>query len=183
MSGKSSLRDSFKIFFKQEGFTLFVLLASIVIIGVSTSIGVKQWKTIVKRDKEAELLFRGNQIRNAIAVYFNRPGAKRYPSSLDDLVGDGSNGKNYLRRFYKDPITNKDFELLGVNNLILGVRSSSVDIPLKTGHFPEAYQCFEDAETYKDWVFIYASNAQSNLSPCAGVVHLQVLEKKDNGLE
>jgi len=32
----------FKVFFKQEGFTLFMILASIVITGIFLSVGVKQ---------------------------------------------------------------------------------------------------------------------------------------------
>jgi type II secretory pathway pseudopilin PulG len=170
-------RRTLNILFNQKGFTLFVLLATIVIIGISTSIGVKQWKTIVKRDKEAELLFRGDQIRRAIALYFNKPGALKYPSSMEDLMGDGFGKKNYLRRLYKDPMTKKDFELLGVNNVIVGVRSTSDDLPLKTGEFPDAYQCFEEAETYRDWLFLYIKSAKNEESPCAAIVNLKVIEK------
>jgi len=175
-----------------------MLLATIVIMGIAISIGVKQWKIIVKREKEAELLFRGDQIQRAIGNYFNKPGAKKYPPSLEDLLGDDTTKKRYLRRVFKDPITNEDFELLGVNNVIVGVRSTNEDTPLKTGNFPKLYECFEEASTYKDWVFVYIKPStlktpsarvktakgskrppsMSQLSPCDAVAHLKVIKKE-----
>jgi len=192
------LKRYIRIFLNREGFTLFMVLASIVIMGIAISIGVKQWKVIVKRDKEAELLFRGDQIRRAIGNYFNKPGAKKYPTSLEDLLGDDTTKKRYLRRVFKDPITNKDFELLGGKNVIYGVRSTSEDTPVKSGNFPELYECFEEASTYKDWVFVYITQSTlktpssrvktakgaktpkpvSQLSPCDAVAHLKVIKKE-----
>ncbi len=164
-------------------------------------VGVKQWKVIVKRDREAELLFRGDQIRRAIGLYLSKPGAKKFPTSLEDLMGDGANNKNHLRRLYKDPITNADFELLGVNNSLIGVRSTSEEEPLKTGNFPPPYECFEQANTYRDWVFVYLKTVSPRPpsrnvkptakrdqapqpfpqgSPCDAVAHLKVIKKNNS---
>ena len=199
MKWKGFRNGCFKVLFKKEGFTLFMVLASIVISGILISVGVMQWKVIVKRDKEAELLFRGEQIQRAIIAYFNKPGAKKYPSSLNELVSDGFHRKAYLRRIYKDPMTNRDFEVLGFNNVVVGVRSTSTDIPLKTKNFPRGLECFENASTYQDWVFIFVQ--QSNVrqpkqkvktaqgkktvpslprvSPCEAVDRLKVIKKED----
>lgn len=176
-----------------------MVLASIVITGILLSVGVKQWKVIVKRDKEAELLFRGEQIQKAIKAYSNKPGAKKHPRSLEDLVSDGFNRKGTLRRVYKDPITNGDFEVLGLNNVLVGVRSRSNDIPLKTGNFPAGLECFEEASTYRDWVFISVQtnplrqpgkkikSAQAGkkvksippISPCNFIDQLKVIKKEE----
>ena len=199
MRWKGFRNGCFKVLFKKEGFTLFMVLASIVISGIFLSMGVKQWKVIVKRDKEAELLFRGEQIRRAIVAYFNKPGAKKYPSSLNDLVSDGFNRKGYLRRLYIDPMTNKDFEVLGFNNGIVGVRSTSTDVPLKTGNFHTGFECFENARTYQDWVFVFVQKknvgkpnpkvksaqgkkivpSPSQFSPCEAIIQLKVINKED----
>ena len=198
MGQKGLHNGCFKVFFKKEGFTLFMVLASIVISGILITAGVKQWKVIVTRDKEAELLFRGVQIQRAITAYFNKPGAKKYPSSLNDLVSDGFR-KGYLRRLYKDPMTNKDFEILGFNNGIVGVRSTSLNVPLKTGNFPMGLECFEEATTYQDWVFISIQTnilrkpkkkvkpakgaekvqATSPISPCNFINQFKVIKKEN----
>jgi type II secretory pathway pseudopilin PulG len=157
----------------RDGFTLFLLLAAIVLIEISVSIGVKQWKTIVQREKEAELLFRGEQIRRGIEAYYNKPGAHQFPAALDYLVGGAFGGPRFLRRLYKDPMTNGEWELIGINDLIMGVRSTSTAAPLKAGQFPERYKCFEQAKTYQDWTFLYIP--QAPLSICE--VAVQVIGK------
>ena len=56
-----------------------------------------------QREKEAELLFRGNQFREGIASYYKKE--QRYPHSLEQLLED----KRYpmpvrhLRKLYRDP--------------------------------------------------------------------------------
>ena len=161
----------------EKGFTLFILLASIVMMGITTSIGVKQWKVMVQQDKEAELLFRGDQIRRGIQSYMLGPGGGlRYPKTMEDLVGGGFKGRNYVRRLFKDPITKGEWELLGKNGIV-GIRSTSDQVPLKTGNFPLAYKCFEEAETYRDWVFVYVKGAKNNASPCSAIVNLKKIKK------
>src|SRR5512136_371706 len=85
-----------------RGFTYIALLAAIVIIGISLGAAGKYWQNILQREKEEELLFRGNQYVDAIRRYSTPVlGRGRYPSSIDDLFSDSS--KRYLRRKYKDP--------------------------------------------------------------------------------
>jgi len=176
-SGAERKKWFIKVLNNEKGFTLFILLASIVMMGISIGIGVKQWKVMVQQDKEAELLFRGDQIRKGIQAYLLGPGrGLKYPKSLEDLVGGGFKGRNYVRRLYKDPITNGEWELLGKNRIV-GIRSSSNQVPLKTGNFPLAYQCFEEAQTYRDWVFIYVKNAKNNESHCLFDVNKKKPEK------
>ena len=142
-----------------RGFTYLTVMFAVVLLGLAASVAAHQWKTVVKREKEAELLFRGGELRRAIFTYCatSRPGMMHCPSSLDDLLKDpGSpSGKRYIRRVYKDPITEDDWELIKTKdgNYILGVRSKSEETPLKTGDFPPEFKDFEGKEKYSEWIF------------------------------
>jgi type II secretory pathway pseudopilin PulG len=65
------------------------------------------WHTMAQREKEAELVFRGEQIARAIGLYQRRFANAPAPS-IDFLVE-----QRFLRKKYKDPITNDDFQELG----------------------------------------------------------------------
>src|SRR5687767_14014546 len=64
---------------------------------------------MAKREKEAELVFRGNQYARAIGL-FQRKFANTPPPTIDVLVE-----QRFLRKKYKDPITNDDFQPLYAN--------------------------------------------------------------------
>jgi type II secretory pathway pseudopilin PulG len=147
----------------QQGFTFLTMVFAVVLIGISLSVAGQQWKTIVQRDKEEELLYRGNQIKHAIEAYYRgSPGVHRYPSCgidgadcFKDLLGDEIGRKKpYLRKDYKDPVTNDDWNFIKTaDRRLIGVRSKSMKAPMKRANFPEEYRCFEQAEDYSDWVF------------------------------
>jgi type II secretory pathway pseudopilin PulG len=140
------------------GFTYLALLAAIIIIGISMGAAGKYWQNVVQREKEDELLFRGDQYARAIERYYSAvPGRVQYPASLDDLLKDERTptGKRYLRQKYKDPMTNEDFvEIRDQLRRIIGVRSSSEKTPLRQANFPEPYQEFSGKTKYSDWQFV-----------------------------
>ena len=144
-----------------RGFTFLAVMFAVVLIGTAMSAAAKQWGTVVKREKEAELLFRGLAIKRAIALYYNtsRPGLKQYPKSLEDLVKDPGSPtvRRYLRKVYPDPITGGEWVLLkDANERIKGVHSASEEAPLKMGGFPEELKEFEGKGRYSEWVFEFA---------------------------
>jgi type II secretory pathway pseudopilin PulG len=147
-----SMRDS--------GFTYIALLAAIVIIGISLGAAGKYWSNVILREKETELLFRGDQYRQAIEKYYSAvPGRLEYPQSIDDLLKDNRTaaGKRHLRQKYKDPITGEDFVEFRdktKGNRITGVYSSSDKEPLKQGNFPDQYKEFEGKKKYSEWKFM-----------------------------
>ena len=101
----------------QRGFTLLMVLVMIVVIGLVLGITGASWKTITQRAKEEELLFRGEQYRQAIGSYFNsaQGGAKgAYPANLEDLLRDPRSAQvvRHIRKLYKDPMTGDDFEVI-----------------------------------------------------------------------
>ena len=82
------------------------LLVAIGVMGILMSAALPVWRTYMQREKEAELLFRGEQYVRAIDLYQRRfPGA--YPTDLEALV-EG----RFLRRLYPDPMTGEPFRVL-----------------------------------------------------------------------
>lgn len=144
----------------EQGFTFVALLIFIAIMGVGLAATSEVWHTAAKRDREKELLFVGNQFRNAIMMYYNNGLGRggRYPMSLDDLLKDPRYPatKRYLRKIYLDPETNSaKWEFIkGPNGEILGVHSTSEDEPIKKSNFNLADQDFEGKTKYSEWVFM-----------------------------
>lgn len=150
----------------QAGFTYLAIIFVIAIMGVMLAeVGIN-WTQDGQREKERQLLFVGNQYRQAITLYYERtPGAvKRYPANLEDLLLDErySTPQHYLRKLYRDPITNQHQWGLVVapEGGIMGVHSVSGERPIKTAEFDYANRTFEGAQHYSDWQFIYVSPSQ-----------------------
>lgn len=124
-------------------------MLTLVLVGVSLTVVGKQWTLMVKRDQEAELLFRGNRIKAAIEAYaadyevMKARRSNRYPLSLEQLTQ--KNPKRYLPVAYKDPFTGGDFELIKVGAEIRGVRSRSKERPLNKMQFKGAASYYEVA--------------------------------------
>jgi hypothetical protein len=115
-----------------------------------------------QREKEQELLFAGNQIRQAIGAYYERSpgGARRFPQKLADLLEDKRYPmpQRYLRQLYADPMTGKaDWAPVAApDGGIMGVHSVSDARPIKTGGFLTRDISFDGAAHYADWQFSYA---------------------------
>src|SRR3972149_1730540 len=91
----------------QEGMTYVGLLLAITLIGIATTALTPMWSTMVRRDKEAELLFRLGEYRRGIAL--DRQDHGRYPATLEDRRGykPQLQVRRCLRRIYRDPMTGK----------------------------------------------------------------------------
>ena len=145
----------------QRGFTYIGLLIAITIIGVTLSSMGTVWHTSQQRDRERELLFIGDQIRQAIGRYYSAGvgSAKQYPQTLDDLLRDPRQPGvlRHLRKLYYDPITGTtDWGLIkDADDRIMGVFSLSEEQPIKQTGFSAADQDFEGKEKYSQWTFEY----------------------------
>lgn len=126
----------------QQGFAYIMALFFVVLIGISLMTIGQQWSVTMRRDREAELLFRGNRIKAAIELYAAdfevQKGIRtnRFPRSLKDLTA--KNPKRYLQAVYKDPMTGEDFILIKEGEEIKGVRSSSKEVPYDRVNFKGA---------------------------------------------
>ncbi len=151
MSGEGGLlRDP-------RGFSYLFALFAIVLVGLSMMGANAQWKTMMQREREAELLFRGDQYRRAIKAYAEAvSAAKQYPLRVEDLLKDPRTSKRHLRALYPDPMTGEAFApVLCGNGRVKGVASSSEAATLKRDNFPPVYAQFTSATTYRQWIFQY----------------------------
>jgi type II secretory pathway pseudopilin PulG len=85
------------------GYAMAVLLVSMSVMAIMLTVVMPVWKQTAQREKEAELVFRGEQYARAIGL-FQKKYANAFPPNLDLLVE-----QKFLRKKYKDPITNSDF--------------------------------------------------------------------------
>ncbi len=128
------------------------------------------WHTAAQREKEADLLFVGDQYRRAIehfrAIPLPAGQLRRLPQSLDELLLDPRFPQTvrHLRRLYPDPMTGEvEWGLLkDAQGGIAGVHSLSSSAPFKTANFPVRYAEFAGLGSYREWVFKRADNAAAS---------------------
>jgi len=95
----------------ESGYAMAALLVAMALMALLMSVAMPTWRQANQREKEAELVWRGEQYDRAVQLYrkkFSTPG----PPNLDILVD-----QKFLRKKYKDPITGSDFELKPVSPL------------------------------------------------------------------
>lgn len=156
----------------QSGFTYLFVLMLIALIGMGLVAAGTLWSTDVKRAREAELLFIGDQYRQAIRSYYELdPNQPRLPQSIDDLLEDHRRPTlvRHLRRAYRDPFTGEAFALIRAPGTqgISGVHSQSSGHPFKVSGFSVENEAFAQAITYADWQFVFAPPAPPRPVPAA----------------
>lgn len=140
------------------GFALVVLIVIMGMTAIWMTASLPAWKHNATREKEAELVFRGQQYVRALSLYQRKMGPGAAPQSFDQLYD-----LKLLRKKYKDPITNDDFLPLytsgtpqgqgqpqqpggpGQGGALRGVQSKST---------ASSIMVFNGATHYNEWVFI-----------------------------
>ena len=87
----------------ERGYAMAALLAALAVMGIMLSVALPAWRTLVQREREAELVFRGQQYVQAIELFSRRTGG--FPTSLE-MLRDG----RFIRKLYMDPITSSSFQ-------------------------------------------------------------------------
>lgn len=165
------------------GFTYVGLLLAIVFFGLG-SVGVARALASSERgEKERELLFIGQQFRDAIGAYYTSgPGGGRYPENLEQLLKDPRFPTlvRHLRRIYPDPVTGQSEWglVMAPEGGIMGVFSLSERKPMKQANFEPPNQRLNDAimiaatregspYSYRDWQFVFlpANAVQGTVHP------------------
>ena len=123
---------------KQGGYALLVVvfLTALLVVG-TMSVGLRIL-TEGKREKEKEMIWRGQQYTRGIKLYYRKLG--RFPNSLDDLTKPKIGNIRFMRQAYKDPMNKEDgsWRLIYVGpagNLIGSLNPSlnSVQMPAAAG--------------------------------------------------
>lgn len=145
----------------ERGFSYVALMFAIVVIGLGMTMAARQWKVMVQRELEMDLLAKGIEIQNALALYSAAMKAGRvvpgeiYPQSLAELT---RLPKPFLRKVYPEPVGHGEWEVIRApTGGIMGVRSKSKGRPIRQHDFPPAVRHFDGRTSYYDWVFQHPS--------------------------
>jgi len=156
------------------GFMMVALLVAMSIAAIWLAAALPKWGHQAQREKEDDLIFRGEQYARAIVLYQNK-NRNLPPPDLDTLIT-----QHYLRKKWKDPITGLDFVLVGPGIIsqiptvpgqappqqpqqasqintggsqqpgITGVRSASTATSIKVYNNQQQYNLWQfDAATYR----------------------------------
>jgi type II secretory pathway pseudopilin PulG len=144
----------------QSGFTYLFVLMLIALIGMGLAAAGTLWKTESQRAREADLLFIGDQYRQAIRSYYELDHAQpRLPQRIDDLLEDNRrpNIVRHLRRAYRDPLTGGALALIRApdSHGIVGVYSLAPGQPFKIAGFSSQDETFKGATSYAQWRFVF----------------------------
>ncbi len=84
----------------ERGYAMAALLVSLAVMSVLMGALLPAWRHQAQREKEAELVFRGEQYVRAIRLWEMKMGPGSRPPNFDILVQ-----QKFLRKKYKDPMT------------------------------------------------------------------------------
>ena len=151
---------------RERGFTYVGLLLLVAITSAGLAAAGSLWSIDSRREKEAELLYQGEQFTRAIASFRERTPSgqvQRFPQRLEDLVDDKRwpTTRRHLRQIPVDPFTGtREWGLvMAPGGGILGVHSLSESPPLTRAGFPPQFEEFSVATSYRDWRFVYTAPA------------------------
>ena len=154
-----------------SGYAMAALLVSLAMMSILMGVLLPVWSQAAQREREAELVFRGEQYARAIELYQRRyVGA--FPPDVATLVE-----QRFLRRQFKDPMTQEgDFQVLyqaqgtdvasaptgqvgPVGNSGSQQRATSVPqggvIGVVSKSTEESRRIYNGASRYNEWVFVH----------------------------
>jgi type II secretory pathway pseudopilin PulG len=106
---------------KQAGYTLLMVVFMVATVLIAAAASAPNVLTQGRREKEEEMVWRGQQYARAIGLYYRKFG--KYPTKVDDLV-KATNGVRFLRQAYTDPMNKDDgawrFIYVGPNGQLIG---------------------------------------------------------------
>lgn len=154
----------------ERGYAMAGLLVALSVMAVLMSAALPQWSHLARREKEIELIWRGEQYARAVEL-FQRRFANAYPPTLDVLVE-----QKFLRKKYKDPITGDDFQPIFMGQALTGAApgpgGGTATRPLGqtgpgtagaagpivgvTSKSPEqSIRLYNGRDKYNEWAFVY----------------------------
>lgn len=139
----------------QRGFVMAMLLALITIMGILLMKGIPAITTEVRREQEAELIFRGESIAKAIRIFAAKSG--RYPMSLAEL---DTVKPRIIRKIYKDPMTESgEWDMIyAVQPGATGDTRSLPIVGVKSKSQKDSFKVYNNKTIYSDWAFTATSN-------------------------
>jgi type II secretory pathway pseudopilin PulG len=84
----------------QAGYNLVMLMVLITVLNIVIAASLPAWSSVIRRDREEELISRGFQYAEAIRIFQNR--FQRPPIRMEELIEVEPRS---IRRLWKDPMT------------------------------------------------------------------------------
>ncbi len=127
---------------RQAGYALLLAMFFAALLLLASVVAVPRILTQGKREKEGELIWRGEQYARGVRLYYRKFG--RFPQSLEDLT-KAKNELRFMRKAYKDPMNAQDGSwrliYVGPNGQIVGsVKRHTVLQGLGAAPTPQAPQ-------------------------------------------
>ena len=149
-----------------RGYAMAGLLVAMSVMAILLSAALPTWSLMIRREKEEELIFRGNQYARAINQY-QRKFANASPATIDLLIE-----QRLLRKKFKDPMSpNEDgeFQLLYLNNEGTSSRGSAPGgapgnsfgtkptggiVGVTSKNTGRSIRIYKDKTRYNEWQFV-----------------------------
>lgn len=158
-----------------HGYAMAGLLVTLAAMGVLSSMLLPMWSQAAQREREAELVFRGEQYARAVELYQRRyVGAN--PPDFETLVE-----QRFLRRLYADPMTEEgEFRVIHASQLAEVQGEATADatderrspesirfgddqqggvVGVVSRSEEESLRIYNDREKYNEWIFVYSATA------------------------
>ena len=149
-----------------DGYALAALLVGLAVMGVLTSAALPVWRQAAQRERELELVFRGEQYVRAIELY-QRVYAGAWPPDVDTLVE-----QRFLRRRYRDPmVADGEFRIVyqaeaseafgaaaaAAGRSAAGLRGGVIGVVSRSEQ--DAIRIYNGRKKYSEWAFLHSSSS------------------------
>ena len=151
------------------------LLIAMSVMAILLTVALPTWRQTLQREREEELVFRGNQYARAIGFY-QRKYANASPPTLDVLIE-----QRFLRKKFKDPMSPNDsgeFELLHVGaqgtsgqgnaGTVVSRSGSGAIMGVASKSTAESIRVFNGKTHYNEWEFVALQQSSQAGAPQQG---------------
>jgi hypothetical protein len=91
---------------RQHGYALMMVVFFTALMLVGAMVAAPRILQEGKREKEKEMIWRGQQYVRGVKLYYRKIG--RFPTSIDDLTKPKTGSLRFMRQAYKDPMNGED---------------------------------------------------------------------------
>jgi hypothetical protein len=92
----------------ERGYAILLVLFFVTLLLIGSMAVAPNLRTEGRREREAEMIWRGKQYARGIKLYYRKMG--KFPTSLDNLTKPQIGNIRFMRQAYKDPMNSKDGE-------------------------------------------------------------------------
>lgn len=91
---------------RESGFAMLLLVCLTALVLISAATIVPNVMLNVRREREKEMIWRGQQYARGVKLYYRKMG--RFPATIDDLTKPTTGSLRFMRQAYKDPMNKTD---------------------------------------------------------------------------